>query len=136
MLPVLKRPALRLRWAPATIVFVAAGKAPYHLAFGRARATTASVPLSQVAPDFTPRELADPEPATPEALVQQQPADTIEQVDVTIGTHRHWLWGVLVCGLAALAAMAWHLFRQMKVDTSGVPASDAVSDSGQHASDQ
>ena len=62
---ILERPALRLRWAPASIVFAAAGKAPYQLAFGRAIATAASVPLSQVAPGFTPRELAELGSATP-----------------------------------------------------------------------
>jgi hypothetical protein len=132
---ILERPALRLRWAPATIVFVAAGKAPYQLAFGRASATAASVPLSQVAPGFTSRELAELESATSGALVQQQSPVAIVEADRTAGTRRYWLWGVLVCGLAALAAMAWHLFRQMKVDTSGPPSSDSAPDSGLHASE-
>ena len=132
---ILERPALRLRWAPATIVFVAAGKAPYQLAFGRASATAASVPLSQVAPGFTSRELAELESATPGALVQQQSPAAIVEADRTAGTRRYWLWGLLVCGLAALAAMAWHLFRQMKVDTSSPPSSDIAPDSGLHASE-
>jgi hypothetical protein len=132
---ILERPALRLRWAPATIVFVAAGKAPYQLAFGRTSATAASVPLSQVAPGFTSRELAELESATPGALVQQQSPAAIVEADRTAGTRRYWLWGLLVCGLAALAAMAWHLFRQMKVDTSSPPSSDIAPDSGLHASE-
>ena len=133
--PILERPALRLRWAPATIVFVAAGKAPYHLAFGRASATAASVPLSQVAPGFTLRELVELESATPGALVRQQRSDTTAEGSGTTGSNRrYWLWGMLVCGLAALSAMAWHLFRQMKADASGVSASDAASDSELHAS--
>lgn len=132
---ILERPALRLRWAPATIVFVAAGKPPYHLAFGRTGATAASVPLSQVAPGFTPRELAELESATPGALVQQQSPATIVETNRTAGNRRHWLWGVLVCGLGALAAMAWHLFRQMKADISSTPSSDVAPDGGLHASE-
>lgn len=133
--PILERPALRLRWAPATIVFVAAGKAPYHLAFGRTSAPAASVPLSQVAPGFTLRELAELESATPGALVRQQRSATIvEGGDAGGSNRRYWLWGMLVCGLAALTVMAWHLFRQMKADASDVPASDTASDSELHAS--
>ena len=132
---ILERPALRLRWAPATIVFVAAGKPPYQLAFGRTGATAASVPLSQVAPGFTPRELAELESATPGALVQQQSPATIVETNRTAGNRRHWLWGVLVCGLGALAAMAWHLFRQMKADISSTPSSDVAPDGGLHASE-
>ena len=133
--PILERPALRLRWAPATIVFVAAGKAPYHLAFGRTSATAATVPLSQVAPGFTLRELAELESATPGPLVRQQRSGTIvEGGDAGGSNRRYWLWGMLVCGLAALTAMAWHLFRQMKADASDAPASDAASDSELHAS--
>ena len=132
---ILERPALRLRWAPATNVFVAAGKAPYQLAFGRVSAMAASVPLSQVAPGFTSRELAELESATPGALVQQQSPAAIVEADRTAGTRRYWLWGLLVCGLAALAAMAWRLFRQMKVDTSSPPSSDIAPDSGLHASE-
>ena len=123
-----ERPALRLRWAPATIVFVAAGRAPYRLAFGRPGAGPASVPLSQVAPGFTARELAELEPAMPGALVKQQlpAASAGVATGSTAGRKRYWLWGLLVCGLAALAGMAWHLFRQLKAETPGAPAPDAA----------
>ena len=32
-----------------------------------------------------------------------------------------WLWALLVAAVAALAAMAWHLLRQLKDGTSAPP---------------
>lgn len=130
---IVERPGLRLRWAPATMVFVAAGKAPYQLAFGRAGVASAIVPLAQVAPGFSMRELAELESAMPGALVQQQPQNKTVAVVTgnTAGHRRRWLWGLLVCGLAALGAMAWHLLRQLKAE--GGPAPDAAPDTDLHA---
>ena len=113
------RPQLRLQWESATIVFVAGGKAPYRLAFGRADARPASTALHQVAPGFSERELASLAMARPGELVQQQVAasKTAEAVPGAAGDQRGWLWALLLVGVVALAAMAWHLIRQLKNET-------------------
>lgn len=111
-----ERPALRLGWTPATMVFVAGGKPPYTLAFGRTGARTARVGLNQVAPGFSARELAALAAAKPGNLVRQQsPARTADDAARSpSGSKRGWLWALLVGGVLTLGAMAWHLFRQLK----------------------
>lgn len=115
-----ERPALRLRWRPATVVFVAGGTAPYRLAYGRTGARAASVPLSQVAPAFTSQELAGLDMATAGEPVQQLVSTGSAGVNAESAPDqkRRWLWGLLVGGLAVLGAMAWHLFRQLKAEVA------------------
>lgn len=110
-----ERPELRLRWTPASIVFVAGGTAPYKLAFGHAVARPASVALHQVAPGFSVGELAALEAAKPGELVRQQaPGQATADPASGAGNKRGWLWALLVGGVAALGTMAWQLFRQLK----------------------
>lgn len=118
-----ERPQLRLRWTPASIVFVAGGAAPYRLAFGRTPARPASVALHQVAPGFSVGELAALEAARPGPLVRQQSpeARAVDAAGGATGNKRAWLWGLLVAGVAALGAMAWQLFRQLKSPTPNPP---------------
>ncbi len=113
---VAERPALRLGWTPASIVFVAGGKPPYSLAFGRTDARPARVGLPQVAPGFSARELAAFAAAKPGNLIRQQPAgQVVDNVAMSpSGNKRIWLWALLMGGVLALGAMAWHLFRQLK----------------------
>ena len=113
---VAKRPARRLRWAPAMIVFVAFCKPPCILAFSRDGAPAVSVPLHHVAPGFCARELRELDMAKAGNPVKQTIANPAQGVESdSVAGHRHvWLWGVLLCGLAVLAVLAWHLFRQLK----------------------
>lgn len=111
-----ERPALRLGWSPASIVFVAGGKPPYTLAFGRTGVRPARVGLHQVAPGFSARELAALAAARPGNLMRQQsPGQAADDAARSpSGSKRGWLWALLVGGVLALGAMAWHLFRQLK----------------------
>ena len=109
---VAERPALRLRWQAATMVFVAGGKPPYTLAFGRDNTRPGDLPLAQVAPGFSQRELAGLEAARTGAPVQQQVGQETA-AGMSLG-RTFWLWALLLCGVAALAAMAWRLTRQLK----------------------
>ncbi len=118
------RPDLRLLWKPATIVFMAGGKGPYTLAFGRAGAQPVAQPLDQVAPGFSPTELASLEQAKAGEAVRQNAAGGGKDADGAAGVFRRrefWLWALLLCGVAALAAMAWRLARQLKASSSGQP---------------
>ena len=113
------KPALRLSWQPATLVFLASGSGPYTLAFGRDKVKPAALELSQVAPGFSAQELGKLEQAQAGALQVRQGAGAAEESSAfTAGTSaqtRMWiLWGVLLLGVAVLGAMGWRLFKQMK----------------------
>lgn len=118
------RLVLRLGGTPTSMVFVAGGKPPYSLAFGRAGASAAHVALPQVAPGFSTRELAVIEAAKPGSLIQQQSSGGIEDKVAgsdAVATRRGWLWALLVGGVLALATMAWQLFRQLESGDSEPP---------------
>lgn len=114
-----ERPALRLRWQAETIVFVAGGKGPYALAFGRDGVQSASLPLAQVAPGFSRAELAGLEVAQAGApRKQHEPEDAPGSAAPGRAV---WLWALLLCGVAALGFMAWRLVRQLKDAPPGQP---------------
>ena len=122
---VAQRPGLRLRWAPARMLFVAGGKGPYTLAFGRTGVQSSQVPVTQVAPGFSARELATLEQAKAGNPVRHQnlgdDAGLDGQRDGAARNRSTWLWALLLCGVAALAAMAWKLTRQLKEGDPGQP---------------
>jgi hypothetical protein len=116
-------PDLRLRWRSATLVFVAGGTPPYALAFGRTGATSTQRPLAQVAPDFDAEDLARLETARTGALIEQHADSSADDGEHAAARRRIlWLWGLLLCGVGALAWMAWRLVTQLKQgDTDSAP---------------
>jgi hypothetical protein len=107
-------PDLRLRWRPATLVFVAGGAPPYVLAFGRTDAASTQLPLDQVAPGFNEHDLARLETARTGQLVEQH-TDAADGAPAATAQRRVvWLWALLLCGVGALAWMAWRLVTQLK----------------------
>ncbi|MBD8530403.1 MULTISPECIES: DUF3999 family protein [unclassified Massilia] len=121
------RPGLRLRWTPARIAFLAGGKGPYTLAFGHGGAQSNQVPLSQVAPGFSMRELAALEQAKAGEPVRQDGAgsdNTGSEAGGAQSTAKQslWLWALLVAGVAVLGLMAWKLARQLKEGDPDRPA--------------
>jgi len=115
-------PELRLRWRPATLVFLAGGKPPYTLAFGRAGAPDTQLPLAQVAPGFDARDLGRLETAGTGELVEQQggaAADAGSGTGTTAPNRVKWLWALLVAGVGALGWMAWRLVTQLKGEDTG-----------------
>ncbi|NRR34093.1 DUF3999 family protein [Oxalobacteraceae bacterium] len=112
------RPQLELHWTPATLVFLGNGRAPYTLAFGRSRASAAEQPLAQVAPGFSPAELAGLDQATPGPLLSSPPRAQAEQeqaAGVWSARNRNLaLWGTLLLGVAVLAGLVWRLSSQMR----------------------
>ena len=113
------RPELVLAWQPATLVFLAGGQAPYTLAFGRDHAPPAAADLGQVAPGFSAQELAQIEQAQAGPLQSRQtaaagaPGAAETAADAAQG-RALILWGVLLAGVAVLAALVWRLIGQMK----------------------
>jgi hypothetical protein len=109
------KPALRLSWQPATLVFLANGAAPYTLAFGRDKVNSAQLALSQVAPGFNQDELGKLEQASTGPLQEQKVHASDETSGDDPAQFRKWiLWGVLLLGVAVLAVLARGLIRQMK----------------------
>lgn len=118
------KPGLRLRWKPASMVFVAGGTPPYRLAFGRDGAKSAQVPLNQVAPGFSVSELAMLEQAIAGEPLQQQGSTQRGSADEARDGSRKrmlWLWILLIGGVAVLALMAWKLVHQMKEGSGDQP---------------
>lgn len=111
------KPALRISWEPATLVFVAGGTPPYTLAVGRDKAAPAARDITEVAPGFTPAELGTLERATAGAAQEQVEAlaNAAKRASADHSAARNRLlilWGVLLLGVAAVAGMVWRLLRQ------------------------
>lgn len=110
------RPALRMSWQPATLVFLASGNAPYTLAVGRERATPATQSIDQVAPGFSEEELKKVALATAGPAAQQQGGgarDAGAALEAATAAQRRLivLWGVLLLGVGVLGFMVWRLLR-------------------------
>lgn len=105
---------LRLGWTPASLVFLASGKGPYQLVFGRNGATPAALPLSQVAPGFTQEELLALPVATAARVVALTSDAPIEKTPDGAGLRLAALWAALLLGVAVLGFFAWRLLSQMK----------------------
>lgn len=110
------RPALRVSWQPATLVFLANGNAPYTLAVGRERAAAGDRPLDQVAPGFSDTELRALAPATAgpvqtNAGAAASAAAASQQAASGARNRLLVLWGVLLLGTGMLAWMVWRLLR-------------------------
>lgn len=111
-------PALRLSWTPSTVVFLANGKPPYRLAFGRADARPGSSALAQVAPGFSPAEIATLETALAGPLQSSAATDegpgAADKAASAARTRMLALWAALLAGVGVLSFMAWRLIKQMK----------------------
>ncbi len=113
------KPVLMLSWIPSSIVFLANGKAPYSLAFGRADVKPVQRGLAQVAPGFSPDEILALESAVAGPLRIQHAAaangpSEAAQAAAAARTRMLALWAVLLAGVGVLGYMAWRLVRQMR----------------------
>jgi hypothetical protein len=113
------KPTLSIAWQPAALIFLASGKGPYTLAFGRDKVKPAALDLSQVAPGFTVPELAKLEQAVAGPVQTQQVLASLQDSDAPAASAaarmKTWvLWVVLLLGVAVLGALAWSLLKEMK----------------------
>ena len=123
------KPELGLSWQPDTLVFLAGGTPPYRLSFGRENTKPGNQPLAQVAPGFSADELKRLETAQLGELQKTSGSATGETAaklaDKEARNRRYALWGLLIIGVLILAAMSWHLIRQMKGKQPGTDKPDA-----------
>lgn len=109
-------PSLRLGWTPETLVFLAGGKAPYRLLFGKADAQPVAQPLSQVAPGYRDGELQALPIATVGTLtaLAGAAAESTAAADQGPPWRMAALWAALLLGVGVLGFFAWRLLSQMK----------------------
>lgn len=109
-------PALRLGWTPETLVFLAGGKGPYRLLFGKADAQPVAQPLSQVAPGYRDGELQALPIATVGTLtaLAGAAAESAAAADQGAPWRMAALWAALLLGVGVLGFFAWRLLSQMK----------------------
>ncbi|OYO30224.1 DUF3999 family protein [Janthinobacterium sp. PC23-8] len=109
-------PTLRLGWTPETLVFLASGKGPYQLVFGKADAAQAALPLAQVAPGYSAAELQSLPLASVGLLTARAGVAGAHTAAADQGPP--WrllaLWAALLLGVAVLGFFAWRLLSQMK----------------------
>jgi hypothetical protein len=120
--PVAVRPALRIGWLPATLIFAAREAGPYTLAVGRDQAPNARAPLSDVAPGYRDAELPTIAPAVAGPVVSQhaaaQDASAAERAGKAATLRQAALWGALLLGVLVLAFLCWRLLKQRGDDAA------------------
>lgn len=115
-------PTLVLEWQPQTLVFNAQGQ-DFVLAVGAApevhrRWTGGPAPMSQVAPDFSAREIEQLERAKVGAPISAAAGEQAPSVEPTEDAdparlRRFILWSVLGFGVLLLGFMSWRLYGQL-----------------------
>jgi hypothetical protein len=124
-------PQLRVAMSGHQLVFLARGAPPYQLAFGRADARSAVLPLSTLAPGYDSRRpektkfgiarLAEPDTAVAPAVAAVAAAAAVTSAAVEENTQgkTYALWAALLAGIALLSGMAVSLLRAEKKPGSG-----------------
>jgi hypothetical protein len=117
-------PEITLQFEPVQIVFLASGPAPFVLAAGRAGTASAYLPISSLIPGYRSAQ-ENTLPLTQADVSGLQGADRQGQAagpvvvaapgaGNTLPARSLVLWGILLLGVTALAAMAWVLLRPTK----------------------
>ncbi|TVT83320.1 DUF3999 domain-containing protein [Pseudomonas sp. H3(2019)] len=109
-------PTVRYAVRSTQVVFLARGAGPYTLALGSATVKTASLPLSTLIPDYSPKRLATLGQAKVDgAVVVTSPAAAVAPIVPGANWKKIGLWAVLLLGVAGLAGMAFSLLRKPPV---------------------
>ena len=104
--------ALRARFDPVDLVFVAGDDAPYQLAAGREAMPAAALPLGMLAATTSSR-IADLPLAQVRDAHAAPPSVRPAWLPRGLDTRTAGLWAVLVLGVLVLGGVAWSLLRQV-----------------------
>lgn len=108
------KPVLHLGWVPEQLYFVARGEAPFTLAYGSARVGPADTPLAQLLNlDKLKHQQQFIKPAQLGSRIELGNKDKLKPAGQSFDWKQIILWLVLIFGIAALAAMALRLYKQM-----------------------
>ncbi|OQW85722.1 MAG: hypothetical protein BWK72_20835 [Rhodoferax ferrireducens] len=111
----ISQPTMQIGIAPEQVVFLAEGAAPYELAVGNGKMASGALPLATLVPGLG----APNAPHIAEAVLASGAASVMPASSPAsaLQPQADWkkiaLWGVLIAGVLAMAAMAWQLVRQM-----------------------
>jgi len=102
-------PSMEIGWRGVSVIFVAQGEGPFHVAFGNAQATSSALTLDQLVPT-TPTAM-NIGTAKVGAVRAGPPPTRWEQIVGEMNPRRIALWTILVTGVAGLGFMAWRLAK-------------------------
>lgn len=109
-------PTVRYAVRSTQVVFLARGAGPYTLALGSATVKAASLPLSTLIPDYSPKRLTTLGQARVDgAAVVTSPVAAVAPIVPGANWKKIGLWAVLLLGVAGLAGMAFSLLRKPPV---------------------
>lgn len=118
-IPSEKVPQLKISWQAASVIFLASGKGPYQLSFGRDNVNSGHSELGLVAPNFSIEELSKLEHAKVSA-VQINPHyiragdDATAKLGESAQQRSYLLWAVLLAGVAVMGGLVLRLMKQMQ----------------------
>lgn len=104
---------------PRSMVFLARGREPYHVQWGKDIKEGAPIALTSLAPKTihlsnTNMSEAQLDLTTQQAVSIAPPASITTQKQTTKNTHKIWLWLVLGIALLLLGAMVWSFLRNIE----------------------
>jgi hypothetical protein len=102
-------PRIRLGFAPVSIIVLVQGTPPYVLAVGRAKASSALLPIETMIPAYEPES----EYALPLAAVTTSAGSVVgaAAAEPGVDSRQILLWAVLIGATAVLAGLVWLLRR-------------------------
>jgi hypothetical protein len=111
-------PQLQVGWIPQQLVFIARGDGPFQLAYGKAGAKSAELPIQTLVPGWR----SDAELKAASAMAGAQRVLAGARALKPAADYKTWaLWASLAAGVLALAWMAWQLARQMRSAAGRTP---------------
>lgn len=112
-------PTLQLGWVPEQLYFVAQGTTPFTLAYGSSQIGPAKAPLAEfLRQDTLHKQHTLVKTAHLGVTVSLGDAALLQPTTPPVPWKRYILWTVLLVGVLALAAMAWHLYKHMQQDSA------------------
>jgi len=105
-------PTLEISFTPHNLVFLPRGEGPYTLAWGNLSAKNASLPISTLIPGFK----LDNKLSIANAQLLTIDNNLLPTAPTKVTSENYsnaLLWGILIAGVLALAAMAWKLVSQI-----------------------
>ena len=106
-------PEIQIASLPRRLVFLARGKAPYQLEWGRENKDGMAVNIHTLMPQADLHKPLQADIANVEIADYIAPAPVQAATPPAAKEHKPWLWAALAAGTVLLAAMVWSLLKNM-----------------------